>query len=231
MSQYQKLKEEAFEANMLLPKYGLVIFTFGNVSVIDRERNVIAIKPSGMPYEKLKPQDIVIVDLDNKRIEGELNPSSDTKTHTYLYRQFPKINSIVHTHSTYAVAWAQAMKPIPILGTTHADHLVSDIPVTDAMTEEMIKGDYEEETGKQIVNRFKDISYEEVEMILVACHGPFTWGKSAEKAVYNSAVLEELSRMAFITLQINSDVPRLKNSLIEKHYLRKHGPNAYYGQS
>jgi L-ribulose-5-phosphate 4-epimerase len=215
---------------MELPKRDLVIYTFGNVSVIDREKNVFAIKPSGVDYEKLKPEDIVICDLNNNVIEGDLRPSSDTKTHSILYRSFSDIGGIVHTHSTYACAWAQAIRSIPIFGTTHADHLACDIPCTKVMTDEMIKGDYEEETGKQILETFENISYKEVEMVLVACHGPFTWGKTPEKAVYNSVVLEELAKMALFTLQINKNTPLLKKSLIEKHYFRKHGKNSYYGQ-
>jgi L-ribulose-5-phosphate 4-epimerase len=215
---------------MELPKRDLVIYTFGNVSVIDREKNVFAIKPSGVDYEKLKPEDIVICDLNNNVIEGNLRPSSDTKTHSILYRSFSDIGGIVHTHSTYACAWAQAIRSIPIFGTTHADHLACDIPCTKVMTDEMIKGDYEEETGKQILETFENISYKEVEMVLVACHGPFTWGKTPEKAVYNSVVLEELAKMALFTLQINKNTPLLKKSLIEKHYFRKHGKNSYYGQ-
>ncbi len=230
MSPYRELKEIAWKCNMVLPKHGLVIFTFGNVSAIDRDKGVFAIKPSGVRYDDLKPEDIVVVDLKNNVIEGKLRPSSDTKTHSVLYRNFPTIAGICHTHSPYAVAWAQAMKPIPIFGTTHADHLASDIPCTEVMGDDMIKGDYEEETGNQIIQTFRNLSYEEIEMVLVACHGPFTWGKSPEKAVYNSVILEELAKIAFWTLQINPTTPRLKNALIDKHYLRKHGKDAYYGQ-
>jgi len=232
MSAYQSLKEEVYEANMELPKRGLVLYTFGNVSGIDRKAGVVAIKPSGVPYEQLQPQDIVIVDLENRVVEGKMRPSSDTLTHTLLYRRFPNIGGVCHTHSTYAVAWAQAKLPIPNLGTTHADHLVAAVPCTDEMTDEMIKGNYELETGHQILNAFRDgnLSYEEVEMVLVACHGPFTWGKNAAKAVYNSAVLEELARMAQLTLSINPNASTIRQALIDKHYFRKHGTNAYYGQ-
>ena len=230
MSKYAELKQQAFESNMDLPKHGLIIFTFGNASVIDREEGVIAIKPSGISYDLLQPEDIVIVDLEGKIVEGKLKPSSDTKTHLVLYKHFPKIGGVAHTHSTYAVAWAQAGKAIPVLGTTHADHLHLDIPITHFMTEEMIQRDYEVETGNQILNVFENISYEEVEMVLVAGHGPFTWGKTAEKTIYNSVVLEELAKMALLTHQINPQVSQLNDSLIEKHYQRKHGPNAYYGQ-
>ncbi|MCF7803945.1 MAG: L-ribulose-5-phosphate 4-epimerase [Candidatus Marinimicrobia bacterium] len=230
MSKYQDLKEQVYECNMELPEHGLVIYTFGNVSAIDRDAGVFAIKPSGVDYEKLKPEDIVIVDLDYNVVEGDLRPSSDTKTHAVLYKNFPNIGGIVHTHSTYSVAWAQALKPLPIFGTTHADHLQNDVPITEVMSDEMIQGDYEEETGHQIVNTFQDLSYEETQMVLVARHGPFTWGKTPEDAVYNSVVLEELAKMALFTRQINPEIPRLKQSIIDKHYLRKHGEDAYYGQ-
>ena len=230
MNTYRELKEAAWECNLELPKQGLVIYTFGNVSAVDRDRGVFAIKPSGVPYDNLKPEDMVVVDFENKIIEGKMRPSSDTKTHTVLYRNFPEIGGVAHTHSVYAVAWAQAMKSIPIMGTTHADHLITDIPCTDVMSDEMILGDYEEETGNMIVQKLKDLSYEEIEMILVACHGPFTWGKTPQKAVYNSVLLEELAKIALITLQVNSDTPVLKKGFIDKHYQRKHGKNSYYGQ-
>ena len=229
---YTTLKEECFEANMQLPKLGLVLFTFGNVSAVDRERSVFAIKPSGVPYEKLTANDIVICDYDAKIVEGNMRPSSDTKTHASLYKTWDSIGGIVHTHSTYAVAWAQAGLDIPIFGTTHADHTHQDIPCAPALTDEMIQGDYEYETGNQIFNVFaeKGLSYKEMEMVLLQNHGPFTWGKDAEKAVYNAAVLEEVARMAYLTLQINPNTPRIKDSLRLKHYERKHGLNAYYGQ-
>jgi L-ribulose-5-phosphate 4-epimerase len=230
MSEFVNLKKICYECNMELPRKNLVLYTFGNVSVLDREKKVFAIKPSGVSYEKMKPEDIVIVDLDNKIIEGDMRPSSDTRTHSVLYRNFPDIGGIVHTHSTYATSWAQAMTGIPIFGTTHADHLSNDVPCTKVMSDEMIKGDYEEETGNQILEAFKKLSYKEVEMVLVACHGPFTWGTTPEKAVYNSVVLEELAKMALFTLQINGRTPRLNKALIDKHYMRKHGKNSYYGQ-
>ena len=230
MSSIKDLKERVWQCNKELPRLGLVIRAFGNVSGIDRTEGIVAIKPSGVMYEDLKPSDIVVVDLDNKIVEGKLRPSSDTKTHTHLYRNFPDIGGIVHTHSTYAVAWAQAIKPIPIMGTTHADLLATDVPITEVMTDQMIAGDYEEETGRQIVNTFKKRSYDETPMVLVACHGPFTWGKTPEKALYHSQMLEEIARMALLTVQINPKAPRLKKKLIEKHYQRKHGPDAYYGQ-
>ena len=231
MSAYEAIKEEAFEENRKIPELGLDISTFGNVSAFDPQKGVLAIKPSGVPYSRLTMDQMVVVDLDNKVVEGELRPSSDTRTHTVLYRNFKGIRGIVHTHSTYAVAWAQAMRPIPVLGTTHADHLAQDIPVTKVMSDDMIGGDYEEETGNQILDTFQALSFSEIEMVLVACHGPFTWGDSAGKALYNSAVLEEVAKMAFLTEQINPGVQRMKKTLTDKHYLRKHGKNAYYGQT
>lgn len=230
MNLYKELKERALKCNLEIPKHGLAIYTFGNVSVFDPHKAVFAIKPSGVPYENLKAEDMVVVDLDYRVVEGRLRPSSDTKTHAVLYRHFKGIGGIAHTHSTYAVAWAQANKSIPIYGTTHADHLQCDVPCTDQMTNEMIRGDYEEETGNQIIKTFEDLSYKEIEMVLVASHGPFTWGVNGEKAVYNSAVLEEIAEMAYLTLQINTQAPRLNSALIEKHYQRKHGMEAYYGQ-
>lgn len=232
MSKYQSLKEAAWEANMEIPVQKLAIYTFGNVSAIDRAAGIIAIKPSGVPYSELKPEDMVLVDLDNNLVEGTKRPSSDTKTHTLLYRNFEGIGGVCHTHSTYAVAWAQALRAIPNLGTTHADHLVAHVPVTDVMSDEMIQGDYEHETGNQILDVFRreNLSPTEVEMVLVACHGPFTWGKDAAKAVYNAAVLEQLAQMAYLTLQISPGTPAIKQALIDKHYFRKHGQNAYYGQ-
>lgn len=232
MSKFQDLKEQCYEANIKLPKLGLVTYTFGNVSVADGESRVFAIKPSGMLYDQLKPEDMVVLDFDNKLLEGRLMPSSDTKTHAYLYRSWHGIGSIVHTHATFSVAWSQAQKDIPIFGTTHADHLTVDIPCAAPMDDDLIKGDYEHNTGKQIVDCLKERGMNplEVEMILLGNHGPFTWGSDADKAVYNSKILEELAKMAYLTLQINPDAPRLKQTLIEKHYQRKHGDSAYYGQ-
>ncbi|NQT24413.1 L-ribulose-5-phosphate 4-epimerase [candidate division KSB1 bacterium] len=230
MSIYQSLKEQAWEANMELPKRGVVIYTFGNVSALDKDRAVFAIKPSGVPYDVLKADEMVVVDLENKIVEGKLNPSSDTKTHIVLYRHFDSIGGVTHTHSTYATAWAQAARAIPIYGTTHADHLAGEIPCTAFMTDEAIKKDYEEETGHQIISIFQDLNPSEVEMVLVAGHGPFTWGKTAAKSVYNAVVLEELARMACFTEKINPQAAPLKQALIDKHYHRKHGKNAYYGQ-
>ncbi|WP_420401949.1 L-ribulose-5-phosphate 4-epimerase [Flagellimonas sp.] len=231
-SKYHHLKERCFEANLQLPQLDLVIQTFGNVSVVDRENSCFAIKPSGVPYPELKVEDIVIVDFNNQVIDGDMNPSSDTKTHAYLYTKWNTIGSIVHTHSSHAVAWAQAQMCIPILGTTHADHLVQDIPCVPPMRDELIKGDYEHNTGIQIVEWFSENALDplEVEMVLVGSHGPFTWGKNADSAVYNANVLEELAKMAYLTLQISPQAERLKASLIAKHFQRKHGSNAYYGQ-
>ena len=231
-SKYERIQQEAYDANMQLPKLGLVLFTFGNVSAADRTSGVFAIKPSGVPYEELTPAKMVIVDFDGKTVEGKLRPSSDTKTHALLYKIWNNINGIAHTHSTYATAWAQSQLDIPIFGTTHADHNTVDIPCAPPMADEMIQGDYEHETGFQIINCFKerDLSYEEVEMILVGNHAPFTWGKSAEKAVYNSAVLESVAKMAYLTQSINANALRLKDALIKKHYERKHGEGSYYGQ-
>jgi L-ribulose-5-phosphate 4-epimerase len=232
MGLYSDLKKEAYRANMQLPALGLVLFTFGNVSVADRKKGVFAIKPSGVAYEELTPKKMVIVDFNGQIIEGKYRPSSDTQTHAVLYKYWQNIGSIVHTHSTYATAWAQAQREIPIYGTTHADHLTVNIPCAPPMDDDMIHGNYEYETGFQIMNHFDEIklSYEEVELILVGNHAPFTWGKSAKKAVYNAAVLEEIAKMAWLTEQINPQCPLLKTSLIQKHFERKHGPDSYYGQ-
>lgn len=229
---YKDLKQECYEANMQLNTLNLVVYTFGNVSAVDRKNGVFAIKPSGVPYEDLKPEDIVIVDFDNNIIEGSMRPSSDTKTHAFLYKNWPKIGGVAHTHATYSVAWAQAQRDIPIFGTTHADHLTTDIPCAVPMSDELIEGNYEHNTGIQILDCFKEknLCYEEVEMILIGNHGPFAWGKTAAKAVYNSKVLEVVAEMAHLTLLINPNAPRLKDSLIKKHYERKHGKDSYYGQ-
>jgi L-ribulose-5-phosphate 4-epimerase len=231
-SLYKDLKQECYEANMQLNALNLVVYTFGNVSAVDRKNGVFAIKPSGVPYEDLKPEDIVIVDFDNNIIEGSMRPSSDTKTHAYLYKNWPNIGGVAHTHATYSVAWAQSQRDIPIFGTTHADHLTADIPCAPPMADSLIEGNYEHNTGIQILDCFKEknLSYEEVEMILIGNHGPFAWGKNAAKAVYNSKVLEVVAEMAYLTLQINPNAPKLKDSLIKKHYNRKHGKDSYYGQ-
>jgi len=231
-SLYKDLKQECYEANIQLNALNLVVYTFGNVSAVDRKNGVFAIKPSGVPYEDLKPEDIVIVDFDNNIIEGSMRPSSDTKTHAYLYKNWPNIGGVAHTHATYSVAWAQSQQDIPIFGTTHADHLTADIPCAPPMADHLIEGNYEHNTGIQILDCFKEknLSYEEVEMVLIGNHGPFAWGKNAAKAVYNSKVLEVVAEMAYLTLQINPNAPRLKDSLIKKHYNRKHGKDSYYGQ-
>jgi L-ribulose-5-phosphate 4-epimerase len=231
-SRYDSLREEAYRGNMQLPELGLVLFTFGNVSAADRDAGVFAIKPSGVPYSDLSPDKMVIVDFEGKTVDGNLRPSSDTLTHAVLYKNWPEIGGIVHTHSTYATAWAQTQTDIPILGTTHADHLTIDVPCAPPMDDKMIQGNYEFETGFQIINclRNRKLSYTDVEMILVGNHAPFTWGKTVNKAVYNSAVLESIAQMAFITRQVNPNAPGLKDSLIKKHYERKHGPDSYYGQ-
>ena|ERR1700676_511817 len=230
---YNHIKQAAYDANMQLPKLGLVVATFGNASAVDRNLGVFAIKPSGVSYEFLSPEKMVVVDLAGKTIEGKLRPSSDTLTHALLYTVWEHIGGIVHTHSTYATAWAQSQRDIPIYGTTHADHTTVDIPCTESMSIVMIEGDYEYQTGFQIINTLKErgLSYEEVEMILVGSHAPFTWGKSPDKAVYNSAVLESIAKMALLTEQLAPNAQRLKDALIKKHFERKHGPSSYYGQS
>jgi L-ribulose-5-phosphate 4-epimerase len=230
---FNAIREAAFQANMQLPKLGLVLFTFGNVSAADHATGVFAIKPSGVRYDELTPEKMVIVDFEGKTVDGALRPSSDTQTHAVLYKHWPKIGGIVHTHSTFATAWAQAQRDIPIFGTTHADHTTVDIPCAPPMDDAMIQGNYEYQTGFQIINCLKErgLNYEDVEMILVGNHAPFTWGKTCEKAVYNSAVLESVAEMAYLTRQIRPDAPRLKDSLIKKHFERKHGPDSYYGQS
>lgn len=231
-SKYQQLQQAALEANLALNQAGLVVATFGNASVFDPDKRVFAIKPSGVDYLSLTADQIVIVDLEMNVIHGDLRPSSDTNTHAVLYQNFTGVHSIAHTHSTHAVAWAQALREIPVYGTTHADHLTCAVPCTDLMADERIEGDYEIETGNQIVEHFRraSLSPSEVEMVLVGGHGPFTWGTSPQKAVYHSVVLEEIARMAMLTEGIDPNVSPLKKSLIEKHWQRKHGKDAYYGQ-
>ncbi len=232
MSKFESIKEAAYQANMQLPSLGLVLFTFGNVSAADRSAGVFAIKPSGVPYRDLSPASMVIVDFEGQIVEGKLRPSSDTLTHAVLYKHWNGIAGVSHTHSKFATAWAQAQRDIPLFGTTHADHNTVDIPCAPPMDDAMIKGNYEYETGFQILNCFRDraLDYKMVEMILVGNHAPFTWGQTPEKAVYNSAVLESIAEMAYLTEQINPSAPRLREALIKKHYDRKHGPHAYYGQ-
>jgi L-ribulose-5-phosphate 4-epimerase len=230
-SSYGELKEQAWQANMEIPRRGLAIYTFGNVSAFDAERALFAIKPSGVPYERLSAADMVVVDLDAKVIEGSLRPSSDTKTHAALYRAFPGIGGICHTHSTYATAWAQARTAIPLYGTTHADYLAEDIPCTAVLSAAAVEGDYEAETGTQIIECFRERNPQETPMVLVAGHAPFTWGKTAEKAVYHAVILEELAKMAHVTRSIDPNARRLPDYLVRKHFERKHGKGAYYGQS
>ena len=230
MGSLAELKERVCAANLELPRRGLVLYSFGNVSGIDRERGIMAIKPSGVPYDDLTPDMLVLVDLDNKVVDSKLNPSSDTRTHTELYRRFETIGGIVHTHSTYATAWAQARRPIPCYGTTHADYVNGDIFCTRSLTDDEIAGDYETETGKRIVECYEKKPYTEHPMILVAGHGPFTWGETPEKAVYNSVILEELAKMAHLSLQIENTIQPVSKELLRRHFRRKHGPDATYGQ-
>jgi L-ribulose-5-phosphate 4-epimerase len=227
---HDALKEQAWHANMALPAAGLVTGTFGNASAFDAGRGVFAIKPSGVAFSALSADAMVVVDLDLRVVQGTLRPSSDARTHAVLYRSWPDIAGVVHTHSLYAVAWAQAMQPIPVLGTTHADELPQDIPCTEPMDESGVTGDYEEETGRRILKTFTTISHSDVGMVLVASHGPFSWGPTPERAVERSIILEQLAQSALLTLQINPATPRLQEALIRKHFERKHGPRAYYGQ-
>ena len=229
-SPYSELKERAWAANQEIPKRGLSIYTFGNASVLDAARSVVAIKPSGVAYDDLTPDHLVVVDLAGQVVEGTLRPSSDTATHLVLYRAWQGIGSVVHTHSTYATGWAQARLPIPIYGTTHADHLAEDVPCTAVMSDEAVERDYEVETGAQIVECFKSRDPLHTPMVLIAGHGAFTWGETPEKAIYHAVVLEELARMAFITRTLDPKAARLPERLIRKHFERKHGKLAYYGQ-
>lgn len=228
----QELKRQVYEANMLLPKYGLVTFTWGNVSAIDRESGLFVIKPSGVEYESMKPEDMVVMDLNGNRVEGKLRPSSDTPTHLELYKAFPEIGGIVHTHSSYATSWAQAGRSIPCYGTTHADYIYGEVPCVRCMTKEEIDEAYETNTGKLIVSEFKRSKKEIMAVPAVLCknHGPFTWGKDAKDAVHNAVVLEEVAKMAYRTESINSKVEPAPQELQDKHYYRKHGAGAYYGQ-
>ena len=225
----EKLKEEVYRANIELVEHGLVIFTWGNVSGIDREKGLVVIKPSGVSYDEMKPKDMVVLNLYGQIVEGKLKPSSDTPTHLVLYRQFENIGGVVHTHSEWATSWAQAGKSIPALGTTHADYFYGEIPCTRKMTKAEIENDYELETGKVIVERFKDIDADQVPGVLVNNHGPFSWGTDAHNAVHNAVVMEEVAKMTFRTLQLNSETT-MDQVLLDKHFLRKHGKNAYYGQ-
>ncbi|NLH40392.1 MAG: L-ribulose-5-phosphate 4-epimerase [Planctomycetes bacterium] len=227
---YEELRQRVFETNLDLQRQGLIVLTWGNVSAIDRAAGIIAIKPSGVRYEDLSPQSIVIVDLEGRVVEGRLKPSSDTATHLELYKSFPATGGVCHTHSMYATMWAQARRSIPCFGTTHADSFYGPVPVTDVMTDEEVGGPYEENTGKVIVRRFAGIDPMQIPAVLVANHGPFTWGPSPEKAVENAVVLEQVAKMAFGTILVNPGQPPIGQTLLDRHYLRKHGRGAYYGQ-
>ena len=228
----KKLKHAVYEANMELPHRGLVTYTWGNVSGIDRERGLVVIKPSGVSYDELTPDDLVVLDLDGKVVDGKLNPSSDTKTHLELYKAFPEIGGIVHTHSPYAVGWAQAGRDIPAYGTTHADYFYGPVPCCRSLTEQDVEEDYERNTGLVIVETFRQRELDPVHVPGAICrnHGPFTWGKDAAQAVYHAVVLEEVAKMAVYTTQISPDAQPAPQYVLDKHFLRKHGPNAYYGQ-
>lgn len=226
----EELKKRVWEANLLLPKHGLVVFTWGNVSEIDKETGYFGIKPSGVEYDKLQPEDIVIMDLEGNKIEGKYNPSSDTLTHIELYKAFPNIGGIVHTHSTWAASWAQAGRSIPCYGTTHADYIYGEVPCTRSLTAEELEN-YETNTGKLIAATFENLDYEAVPGVLCKNHGPFTWGKDGFEAVHNAVVLEEVARMAAQCEMINPHVQPAPQALQDKHYFRKHGANAYYGQN
>lgn len=226
----KKLREDVCRANLNLVKKGLVTHTFGNVSGIDRESNIAAIKPSGVDYSRLSPENMVLVDLDGNIVEGKLNPSSDTKTHIKLYKEFKDIGGVAHTHSRCATAWAQSKRSLPCLGTTHADYFYGEVPCTEVIRDDQIEKDYEKETGSLIIETFKNVDYHYMKAVLVACHGPFTWGKDAEEAVFISVMLEEIAHMNFISVLLNSGLENIKKSLLDKHYLRKHGKNSYYGQ-
>ena len=234
----EELKAKVCQANLDLVRHGLVVFTWGNVSAIDRASGLVVIKPSGVSYDAMKPEDMVVVDLDGNVVEGSLNPSSDTPTHVVLYKAFPNIGGIVHTHSTFATGWAQAGMDIPNIGTTHSDYFHDDIPCTRTMRRAEVFGEYEKETGNVIVERFEGMNPDDTPGVLVQNHGPFVWGTDADNAVHNAVVLEEVAKMAFIsmtlhitTLDLVNHKPAMNRFLIEKHYSRKHGPDAYYGQT
>jgi L-ribulose-5-phosphate 4-epimerase len=222
------LKKVVFDANIELVKHGLVIFTWGNVSAIDREKGIVVIKPSGVSYDEMKAEQMVVIDMDGKVLEGTLKPSSDTATHLELYKAFPEIGGVVHTHSTYATAWAQAGCDIPNIGTTHADYFSQEIPCTRSMTEAEM-AEYEKETGTVIIERFEGMNPNHVPAVLVKNHGPFSWGKDAHDAVHNAVVMEQVAKMAYIAFGVNPNLT-MNPLLIKKHFFRKHGPGAYYGQ-
>ncbi len=226
----EQLKQQVYEANMELPRRGLITYTWGNVSGIDRQSGLFVIKPSGVEYDVLTPDDMVVMDLDGNRVEGKYRPSSDTPTHLVLYRTFPEIGGIVHTHSPYATSWAQAKRPLPCYGTTHADYFYGEIPCARNLTPEEIESGYEENTGVVIVETFKGKNPVHLPGVLCANHGPFTWGKDAAQAVYNAVVLEEIAKMALFTELLNPNAAPAPQAMQDKHFLRKHGPNAYYGQ-
>jgi L-ribulose-5-phosphate 4-epimerase len=230
-SSLKQLREEVLEANLELVRRGLVLYTFGNASGIDREKALVVIKPSGVPYNKMKPEHLVVSDLSGKILEGKLRPSSDLPTHLVLYKAFPEIGGVVHTHSEYATAWAQARREIPCFGTTHADYFHGPVPVTESMPEIEITGEYEKNTGDAIVRRFRDGGANSVPGILVANHGPFAWGPDVTSAAHNAVVLESIARMAFFTVTINREASAIGRPLHDRHYLRKHGSQAYYGQT
>lgn len=226
----EQLKQQVLEANLALVNLNLVTFTWGNTSGIDRESSLVVIKPSGVEYDAMTADDMVVVDLDGNVVEGKLKPSSDTPTHLVLYKAFPKIGGVVHTHSRWATSWAQSGRGIPAYGTTHGDYFYGEVPCTRKMTPQEIGGEYEQETGNVIVETFKDKSYDDIPAVLVHSHGPFIWGTSPDNAVHNAGVLEELAFMAYHTQEINPTVTTIQQELLDKHYLRKHGTNAYYGQ-
>ncbi len=230
-SSLKHLREEVLEANLELVRRGLVLYTFGNASGIDRDKALVVIKPSGVPYNKMKPEHLVVSDLNGRILEGKLRPSSDLPTHLVLYKAFPDIGGVVHTHSEYATAWAQARREIPCFGTTHADYFHGPVPVTESMPEDEIAGEYEKNTGDAIVRRFRDRGAASTPGVLVANHGPFTWGPDVKSAAHNAVVLESIARMAFFTVTINRDATAIAKSLHDRHYLRKHGSRAYYGQT
>lgn len=225
-----ELRAQVLEANLELVKQGLVLYTFGNASGISREKNLVVIKPSGVDYEKLRPEDMVVADLNGKIVEGTLRPSSDLPTHLVLYKQFPRIGAVAHTHSEHAVAWAQARRPIPCLGTTHADYFHGPVPVTDSLQADEIQSEYETNTGHVIARAFAELDYQAIPAVLVANHGPFAWGKDPAEAAHNAVILEAVARMATLTFSINAHAESIAGALHDKHYLRKHGTNAYYGQ-